>query len=587
MRQVGQTFTDLLQVIPPVTEELHPLGAAILTTADDLAKVTGATTGWIRSFEKNSPASTQNTFNFLRSLDHETVTLTNHIPGARAVNNWLTDFQHWVSGTSAPTQRTAAAMQHMALATGDLIHPLSFVNSGLLSASKAEDAAAHKAYLAATSVRGLADAVQHLNTQLSNAVGPNSTFNKDLIGTATSAAAAEKALDGTHNKIGLNTAAQRNAFGAQQTYIDNLVTLTKDAGDNRQKQDEATAAIKRALPSLSNVTGGTRQYWQEVRTLVSWLHTEQQFKKLSTLITVNGQGVWHIAPGHGLPGGTAGGPFAAGGRVPAGFPNDTYLARLTSGEAVVDPVRTKALAPALKAAGVPGFGAGGVVGSYSGGIPGLTSWTHHNFSASITSVTDSIAQSFAASFKRAFSSFGGAGGPAGGSAAANMAIGRRMFPWPAFMWPAQVALWNRESGWNRFAYNAGSGATGIPQALPFSKMPRAAWLPSQGGSANAAAQIGWGYGYERGRYGTPLNAWAHEEAFGWYDHGGWIRPGRNVLWNGTGRMEHLVPAQGGGQKIVLEITSQGSGTYEQLLLEALRRSIRVRGGNVQVVLGRP
>src|SRR5262249_13831185 len=85
--------------------------------------------------------------------------------------------------------------------------------------------------------------------------------------------------------------------------------------------------------------------------------------------------------------------------------------------------------------------------------------------------------------------------------------------------PAQVALWMRESGWDRFAYNASSGATGIPQALPYSKMPRAAWLPFQGGAANAAAQIGWGYGYEASRYGNPLNAYGHELAVGWYGSG--------------------------------------------------------------------
>ncbi|WP_308464959.1 aggregation-promoting factor C-terminal-like domain-containing protein [Rathayibacter soli] len=75
-----------------------------------------------------------------------------------------------------------------------------------------------------------------------------------------------------------------------------------------------------------------------------------------------------------------------------------------------------------------------------------------------------------------------------------------------------VALWNRESHWNVYAYNAGSGAYGIPQALPGSKMASAGadWQTS------AATQINWGLGYVIGRYGTPCGAWNHSESTGWY-----------------------------------------------------------------------
>jgi hypothetical protein len=78
-----------------------------------------------------------------------------------------------------------------------------------------------------------------------------------------------------------------------------------------------------------------------------------------------------------------------------------------------------------------------------------------------------------------------------------------------------VPLWNQESGWNQFAENA-SGAYGIPQALPFNKMPQAAWPASAGGSSSPSAQIGWGLGYIKSTYGTPCNAWGHEQSFGWY-----------------------------------------------------------------------
>ncbi|MGV8912349.1 MAG: transglycosylase SLT domain-containing protein [Rhodoglobus sp.] len=75
-----------------------------------------------------------------------------------------------------------------------------------------------------------------------------------------------------------------------------------------------------------------------------------------------------------------------------------------------------------------------------------------------------------------------------------------------------VSLWNRESGWNVYAMNKSSGAYGIPQALPGSKMATAGadW------ATNPATQISWGLSYISGRYGTPCDAWAYSESHGWY-----------------------------------------------------------------------
>jgi hypothetical protein len=72
-------------------------------------------------------------------------------------------------------------------------------------------------------------------------------------------------------------------------------------------------------------------------------------------------------------------------------------------------------------------------------------------------------------------------------------------------------VWSRESGWRYNAENA-SGAYGIPQALPGSKMASAGsdWL------TNPATQIRWGLGYIQGRYGTPCGAWAFWQGSGWY-----------------------------------------------------------------------
>jgi hypothetical protein len=72
-------------------------------------------------------------------------------------------------------------------------------------------------------------------------------------------------------------------------------------------------------------------------------------------------------------------------------------------------------------------------------------------------------------------------------------------------------IFSRESGWRYNAENA-SGAYGIPQALPGSKMASAGpdW------QTNPTTQIKWGLGYIKGRYGTPCDAWSAWQAQGWY-----------------------------------------------------------------------
>ena len=74
-----------------------------------------------------------------------------------------------------------------------------------------------------------------------------------------------------------------------------------------------------------------------------------------------------------------------------------------------------------------------------------------------------------------------------------------------------VKLWNRESGWNANSHS-GSGAHGIPQALPGSKMA------SEGSdwATNGKTQIRWGLKYIKGKYGSPNNAWSYFQSHGYY-----------------------------------------------------------------------
>ena len=103
--------------------------------------------------------------------------------------------------------------------------------------------------------------------------------------------------------------------------------------------------------------------------------------------------------------------------------------------------------------------------------------------------------------------------PAPSGSAQQIAMGMLgSYGWSSGQFSCLVSLWNQESGWNVYATNPTSGAYGIPQALPGSKMASAGadW------QTDAATQIRWGLSYIKSLYGSPCGAWAHEEADGWY-----------------------------------------------------------------------
>lgn len=86
------------------------------------------------------------------------------------------------------------------------------------------------------------------------------------------------------------------------------------------------------------------------------------------------------------------------------------------------------------------------------------------------------------------------------------------YKWSEADYNALVTLWERESNWNPTAKNKSSGAYGIPQALPASKMA------SYGSDylTNYKTQIKWGLNYIKTRYGTPTAALNHSNQKGWY-----------------------------------------------------------------------
>lgn len=285
-----------------------------------------------------------------------------------------------------------------------------------------------------------------------------------------------------------------------------------------------------------------------------------------------------------------------GGRIPGFGDVDSVMAMLTPGEAVIPKWLVPILSPLLRKYGVPGFVSGGYVqdpqsiADFEGSMGSRfihQPWPVYGKAESSKFLNDLNAAAQKMAQAAAAAAGGGAGtpGPGGGDPTSNQMLAMRLAPYWAngMEWADWRALWNQESGWNQYARNPGSGAYGIPQALPPGKMGAAANPPQ----SNPAAQISWGIGYIKGRYGDPIGAWAHEVAFNWYDNGGWLMPGMNIAMNGTGRPERVSPPNGGFDVVRMEIQAGGASAFEAFMVEAIRHWVRIKGGgDVQKAFGR-
>jgi hypothetical protein len=105
-----------------------------------------------------------------------------------------------------------------------------------------------------------------------------------------------------------------------------------------------------------------------------------------------------------------------------------------------------------------------------------------------------------------------ASNPAVGTAQSYARTFIAQYGWGPQQYSCLVTLWNRESNWRVRAENSQSGAYGIPQALPGTKMA------SEGSDwqTNAETQIRWGVKYIYSRYATACQALLHSNQIGWY-----------------------------------------------------------------------
>jgi hypothetical protein len=387
-------------------------------------------------------------------------------------------------------------------------------------------------------------ATTNLMTAQQTALGVQVGYGQSLVTTANDAQALRDKLKLSGGAIGLQTQTQRDSFAAANTYISDLGNQAVAAYKSGHGIDASILAIRNGLPLLDSAKTKNQAYWQEVQTLVGWLDKLRAEKAIQESIKVSGTGAWSINNvGPGGPGHRVG---AAGMLVTGGIPGrDSQLILAMPGEVLVPTAMVNAGAVDHLRGQIPGFAAGGVVGSYAGNVAGLGPWAQGELNATVNAVAASTAAATLAGIKGAISGAlagagaGGVGGPGGGAPAANAALAFALYH--SQFGPTDWSAWNfvemREAGWNQFARNPSSGAYGIPQALPESKLPFAG---QAAGGSNPMAQITWMWNYMKSVYGGPQGAASHEATFNWYDGGGSLRPGLTLAVNASGRAESVL-----------------------------------------------
>jgi hypothetical protein len=162
--------------------------------------------------------------------------------------------------------------------------------------------------------------------------------------------------------------------------------------------------------------------------------------------------------------------------------------------------------------------------------------------------------------------------------------------WGGGQWRPFAALETQEAGWNPRAQNPSSGAAGLAQALPPSKYPPGAW-PYRG-PQSAKLQLQWMMSYIKQRYGSPAGAWAHEQAAGWYKHGGFVNAlkdgGFPEAWRGTGPSGlqsgiHNMAAYLMGRYPGLSVSSTTGGTHATNSLHYSGQAVDLVGGGMDSI----
>ncbi len=554
VHQLGTLFTDLLNALPPLLQALQPVGQTLVTIATQAARAAGPIATLLQTASENAAGSAHNFNQGAKAADNWVVAWTNRwIPGAKTINRWLGDVQH---------------------AAGDTA-------TGLAHSGDSAAVAGPKFFSLNQSVAALNTSMTKLVGNLLTVQGGELSWKQALQAAETQLQSNTAGLEGNSKNALANRQALLQATNAAVTYAQAELVTGKDISG-------ASDTIQRQISWLQ----GLHDKSQFVRAELAALRREEallQAQKLDQIIHVEGLGQWQVsqslAPG-------AGHRRAAGGLISGGVHGrDSVPILAMPGEVVVPVHMVRSGAVDHLRGSLPGFGGGGVVPGYSGSPGGLTPWVKGNDQATIHLIDQAVVKATVAGMRAAQSAAassvaGGVAGPGGGAPAANAALARSMMPsWGS---GAEWSAWNyvamRESGWNQFARNPGSGAYGIPQALPPGKMGAAANPPQ----SNPRAQLSWMIGYIGGRYGDPIGAAAHERAFNWYGSGLSGGVFRKPTLIGVGDKPERVDIMPLGQSrsVVLEVAPGGNTAFEQFMVSAIKKWVRVQGGgDVQNAFG--
>lgn len=343
VRQIGGLFTDLLNTIPPLAENLHTLGSGLVTLTDDAVKVVGPLSTMTKTLDVVNGLASKNSI----STNEAAASLAErYLPNLKGLATWLVNLETGYKGSTSAAGKNADANRRVGSSASQAV-------AGI----KAENAALNKQ---ATALEGV--------------LGKLSTYIDDTITEANDLHSLRKALQQSGDKIGYNTQKQRDSFSAAQTYIENTTKTADAALAAHRGIDTQISTIERALPVLESVRGKTAAYKQELQALKGILDRLRAERNIVKYVTVIHRDTY-------TQGGKTYQEFHARGgliRGPGTGVSDSISARLSNGEYVIRASSVRAVGTGLldrinSAGSPPGgstssrrFSAGGSVSDFDG-----------------------------------------------------------------------------------------------------------------------------------------------------------------------------------------------------------------------------
>lgn len=331
IKQIGGLFTDLLNVIPPVTEALHPLGTGILYVTDQVVQDTAKIATLVGGIEHLGSAA---------------VTLGHQTSGNNSPFRFL-DNSHLLNGIKFVNDLLPRMLQHAAEGAAGTKLPM----DGLFQSTRKVASATIQAATAAASET---TALNAQKAALETTLGTLNSYVDATITQASDLHSLKQALQASGDRIGYNTDKQRASFSAAQQYIENTTKTADSALAAHRGIDAQISTIRKALPILENVKGKTAAYRAELQTLKSILDKLRAERNIDKYVNihVNQSGTLVGGPGGSFINGGGGGHLLADGgpvRGPGTGTSDSIPSRLSNGEYVIRASAVKAVGMGLLA----------------------------------------------------------------------------------------------------------------------------------------------------------------------------------------------------------------------------------------------